>query len=227
MKIPTLRSTRIAFLTLAAFALAACASAPPEAADPQATGPASASEAPRGPAATGEEITAHLAGMTFTSQTGEWHFASDGGVKAFDRSEGSPVVTGNWSIKTEPGADLLIWKTTTYRMEGDKVTADGQKEDHRVFIEPGGGVVLDRMVDGKPDGTTTRLWDAREGFENEDEFEAAKARMIKGGTAGAGQASGTEGSSVAKTAGKVVAGAVGVTVLVALCAGTMFILCPM
>lgn len=227
MKIPTLRNTRIAILTLAALALAACASAPPEATKPQAPGPASASEAPRGPAATGEEITAHLAGMTFTSQTGEWHFARDGGVKAFDRPKGSPVVTGQWWIKTEAGSDLLIWKTTTYRMEGDKVIADGQKEDHRVFIEPGGGVVLDRVVDDKPDGATNRLWNARAGFENEAEFEAAKARMIKGEAAGAGQASGTEGSSVGKTAGKVVAGAVGITALVALCAGSMFLLCPL
>jgi hypothetical protein len=207
-------------VTLSALALAACETLPPGAVNVQASGRALTNEEAFGPAATGAEITEHFSGTSFTSLSSELHYGSDGGLQVFDLVNDGPLVIGEWRVDSSSSSDLLVQEGTIYQLKDGNVVSGKQRHSYRVFIQPNGNVSFDQMVEGKFDGGTMNLGNARKGFPREAEFDSARKHLMEGGSAEPGQAEPKPQNgepNVGTTILKVVGGAVVLTVVIALC----------
>lgn len=204
MKYPNLRPERAYSLILLALFVGACA-------------PTQTGKKAFGTPATGAEVARHFSGNSASSASGGAYYAGNGTYRSFYYlSEAPNVCTGTWRVRE---SKLVVKETCRSVSDGKTVTSAPKTSDYNVYIKPDGAVRLDEQPTEESAGT----WDISKpvkGFPRKAEFTAMQKEIESGKTV-----------KPVSALGKVVLGAAGavvaIPVLVALCGGTLFLLCPM
>ncbi len=206
MNAPIYRRSAVLVLTLSALIVAACT-------------PTQTAKQAFGPPATDAKITEYFSGNSASSNSGGAYYASNGSYQSFYYLSETPnVCTGKWRAKE---SKLVVKETCKSVSDGKTISGDPKTSSYAVYVKPDGAVRLDEQLDD-PSAGQRDVSKPVEGFPRKAEFTAMQKEIESGKTVKAEKPEPGLGRAVLGAAGAVVA----IPVLVALCGGTLFLLCP-